>query len=395
MDLHLDPVGGIAGDMMIAALLDLFPDLEPILHAALLACPPLAGVSARLESHGDGVLTGRRFIVEAGHRHHHGHDHDHGHIAWREIRAMLESAPLDAETRRHALAIFGHLAEAEAAIHGVDVDAVQFHEVGAWDSIADIVGAAALIAALGVKRWTLAALPLGGGRVRTSHGPLPVPAPATARLLEGFAVIDDGIPGERVTPTGAAILRHLAPTPAVTGEPRRLGGAGIGFGTRRLPGLSNCLRILRFDPLPALGDSRDQVAVLEFEIDDMSGEDLAHGLDHLRAHPAVRDVVQAPGFGKKGRLVAQIRVLADPAALEAVADLCFRETTTIGLRHAVVARRLLPRAIGTAAVDGRTVALKTVDRPGGTTVKAEADAVAAIPGHAARTSLRRRTEEPR
>jgi uncharacterized protein (TIGR00299 family) protein len=385
MDLHLDPVGGIAGDMVVAALLDLFPALESRLQASLAACPPLAKVSARLVAHDDGILAGRCFLVETAADHHH---HD---IAWYQIRAMLEAAALEPETRRHALGIFAHLAAAEAAVHGVAIEAVRFHEVGAWDSIADIVGAASLIAGLEVRRWTVAPVPLGSGRVKGSHGLLPVPAPAVVRLLDGFATLDDGIAGERVTPTGAAILRHLAPEPAVTGEARRLTGSGIGFGTRRLPGLSNCLRVLRFEA--AADAQQDQVAVIEFEIDDMSGEELAHGLDHLRAHPAVRDVVQAPGLGKKGRMVAMIRILADPAALDEVAALAFVETTTIGLRHMIVGRRLLPRRADTVEVEGQRIAVKSVERPDGTTVKAEADAIAALPGHATRTRLRRRAQD--
>ncbi|KGM30320.1 nickel pincer cofactor biosynthesis protein LarC, partial [Inquilinus limosus] len=195
MELHLDPVGGLAGDMFIAALLDLFPEHEAGLHGSLARTGLLASVTARLAPHNDGVLAGRRFLVERQGGAGGGHDH----VAWRRIREELEASALDPAVRDHAIAIFRHLAEAEARVHGVAVEAVSFHEVGAWDSIADIVGAAHLIAAVGATRWTVGAIPLGSGRVRTAHGPLPVPAPATALLLQGFAVIDDGVGGERVT----------------------------------------------------------------------------------------------------------------------------------------------------------------------------------------------------
>jgi len=288
-----------------------------------------------------------------------------------------------------ALAIFGELAVAEGRIHAVAPDAVTFHEVGAWDSVADILAAAVLIEAVGPALWTCGSVPIGSGRVRSAHGLLPVPAPATAVLLDGFEMIDDGIAGERVTPTGAAILRHLCPPgarPATAAA--RLSGSGYGFGTRRLDGVSNCLRILAFE---AAGTAaRDIVAVLECEIDDQTGEDIALALQRIRAHPSVLDALQSPVFGKKGRMMTHLRILAEPAAADAVADLVFDETTTIGLRQSLVHRRLLPRETGKIAADGREWSAKTTRRPGGTTTKIEADELAEVAGQAAREALRRR-----
>ncbi|WP_395673366.1 LarC family nickel insertion protein [Inquilinus sp.] len=390
MELHLDLVGGLAGDMFIAAMLDLFPEHEAGLQDSLARMGLLADVTARLAPHNDGVLAGRRFLVERPGGATNGHDH----VAWRRIREGLEASELDPAVRDHAVAIFRHLAEAEARVHGVAVEAVSFHEVGAWDSIADIVGAAHLIAAVGATRWTVGAIPLGSGRVRTAHGPLPVPAPATALLLQGFAVIDDGVGGERVTPTGAAILRHLGGDTARPVQPRILGGTGIGFGTRILPGLSNCVRVLRFDPVEQPpGFATDDVLVVECEIDDQSGEELALALDRLRAHPAVLDVIQAPVFGKKGRMMAHLRLLARPEARDDLLRLCFAETTTIGLRHSIQARALLPRRMVEVEAEGRTLRVKAVDRPGGRTAKAEADDVADLEGHAVRKARRRAAEK--
>lgn len=389
MELHLDLVGGLAGDMFIAAMLDLFPEHEAGLQSSLARTGLLAGVTARLAPHNDGVLAGRRFLVERPG----GQGGVHDHVAWRRIREGLEASDLDPAVRGHAVAIFRLLAEAEARVHGVDVEAVSFHEVGAWDSIADIVGAAHLIAATGAARWTVGAVPLGSGRVRSAHGPLPVPAPATALLLQGFAVIDDGVGGERVTPTGAAILRHLCDAAARPAQPRILGGTGIGFGTRILPGLSNCVRVLRFDPAGTPGFATDAVLVVECEIDDQSGEELALALDRLRAHPAVLDVVQAPVFGKKGRMMTHLRLLALPEARDEILRLCFAETTTIGLRHSVQARAVLPRRMVEVAAGDRTMRVKAVDRPGGRTAKAEADDVADLEGHAARRARRRAAED--
>ena len=384
-------MGGVAGDMFAASLLDLFPEH---LDDTARASQRLAGVRCRLVGHTDGALAGRRFIVEADDAGHHHHAH------WRHIRDRIAASGLPEPVRRHAIGIFSRLAEAEARVHGVDPDEVAFHEVGAADSIADIVAAAWLIAAIGPATWSVASLPIGAGRIRTAHGPMPVPAPATALLLEGFATHDDAIAGERVTPTGAAILRHLG----ASSGPRPSGilrGSGIGLGTRALPGISNCLRALLFDTETtgettgeATGGSAGhrELAVISFEVDDQSGEELAAGLDLLRAREDVHDVIQVAAFGKKGRLAAQVQVLARPEALEAVVAACFCETTTIGLRTHVVQARTLRRHFAEALVDGRPMQVKRVQRPDGPTGKIEADSLRDVPGHAARTRLRRAAE---
>ena len=279
-------------------------------------------------------------------------------------------------------------------MHGVAPDEVTFHEVGAADSIADIVAAAWLIEAVGVAAWRIGPVPLGAGRITTAHGVMPVPAPATALLLEGLATIDDGIAGERVTPTGAAILRHLAAGTEPLRGPRVLGRSGIGFGTRALPGISNCLRVLAFEPIADADTSRTtaarhrELAVIRFEVDDQSAEDLALGLERVRAQAGVHDVLQMPAFGKKGRMMTQVQVLAEPAALSAVVTACFTETTTIGLRHEMARGVALSRQAHDVEVDGRALRVKTVNRPGGRTAKTEADDVAALAGHAGRFQLR-------
>ncbi len=382
---HLDPLGGVAGDMFAAALLDIFPEH---LHAVLQAAQALSGTACRLLDHADGTLAGRRFVVEATHQ----DEHPDGHVHWRRIRDRLQDSALPAPVRVHAIGIFAALAAAEARVHGVEVDAVTFHEVGAADSIADIVAAAWLIDAIGPASWSVSSLPLGAGRIRTAHGIMPVPAPATALLLEGLAVHDDGIEGERVTPTGAAILRHLGAGsgPCPPGTLRR---SGIGLGTRTLPGMSNCLRALLFDTQPAASPpTHRELAVVSFEIDDQSGEELAAGLDRVRATAGVHDVIQLAAFGKKGRFAVQVQVLARPDALEAVIAACFSETTTIGLRTQLVQGRALPRRIAEVPVQDRMLRVKLAERPDGTTAKLEADCVREVPGHAARTRLRRAAE---
>jgi len=394
---HLDAVGGVAGDMFLAAMLDARPDLTGGALAAIRAAGlPRGWTPEAIDHHGDG-LAGRRFRVApppargaSVHRHpHHAHAHS---VAFRDIRGMIEKSRLSPPVKARAVAIFRRLAEAEGAVHGRDPEDVHFHEVADWDSVADIVGAAFVIEALGDVTWSVSALPLGGGRVRTAHGVLPVPAPATARLLEGFETVDDGIDGERVTPTGAAILKALAPAR------RRSAGAvlvasGIGFGSRVLPGLPNILRVLMFEGGgAATRPGRDgEVAVIAFEVDDQTPEDLAAGLDNLRADADVLDVTQAPVFGKKGRLMMAARVLCRPSAVERVAAACFAETTTIGLRWHVVRRLELDRR----AVAAGGARVKVVSRPGGgTTAKAEMDDVRGMPGgRAGRAAARRAAEQ--
>jgi len=383
--IHLDPLGGIAGDMFVAALLDAFPGFEAATIAAARALSPLACRTLRHQEghHGEG-LGGLRFEVGA--------PASVAHTSWREIRAGIVASSLPEPVQAHALGIFSLLAAAEGKVHGIEPEAVTFHELGAADSIADILAAAWLIEAVGPTRWSVAPLPLGGGQVTTAHGRMPVPAPATVLLLEGFTLIDDGIGGERVTPTGAAILRYLAAASPTPGPARRLTASGTGFGSRRLPGLANCLRVLVLDDAPG-PDGERWLGVISFEVDDQSPEDLAVGLERLRALPGVLDVLQMPACGKKGRLLAHIQLLVQPEAMAAAADAAFRETTTIGLRTQMVRAPALPREAMRTEVEGRSLRVKRVQRPGGATTKAEIDDVAAVAGQAERARLRQAAAE--
>ena len=383
---HLDPVGGIAGDMFAAAVLDARPDLADGLRTTLagLQLPP--SVEVAIDRHRDSALAGVRFKVTAP------ADDAHGHVRLAEVRDRLDAARIEPAVRERARAIFTLLAEAEGAVHGMEPAEVTFHEVGAWDSTVDIVAAAHLIEAMGPARWSVGSIPLGSGRVRCAHGLLPVPAPAVVHLLRGLATHDDGIEGERVTPTGAAILKHLAPDPTPAREPETLVGTGTGFGSQSLPGLSNVLRVLEFAPA-APTSVQEQVAVLRFEIDDQTPEDLSLGLDRLRARPGILDVLQWPAYGKKGRILAAVQVLAEADALDAALDAVFDETTTLGVRWSRVSRSALARDVATHADPLGTVRVKRVRRPAGTvTAKAELDDLAGSAGHAEREERRRAAE---
>lgn len=433
MHIHLDPLGGVAGDMFVAALLDLRPELAPAAIAAVRAAGLGDDIRLAFVPYSDGTLAGGRFDVAespqrglpgrgaglaqaVGHRHAHEHRHahahrphehegdapgdaagrgdayvyqrakQHSHTRWFDIRARLEASALEPAVRRRAIEIFALLAEAEARVHDKPVEDVSFHEVGAWDSIADIVAAAFLIESLMPCAWSIGPIPIGSGLVSTAHGMLPVPAPATALLLDGFLCFDDGLPGERVTPTGAAIIRHLQPASGIGQAPRRLKKSAHGFGTRRLPGRSNVLRALAFETA-ASSAGADRVAVINFEIDDQTPEDLAEGLDKLRAVEGVIDVIQHPATGKRGRAVAAVQLLAKPESTETVSAACFSETTTLGLRVQVIERLILSRREALAS-DG--VRVKFAQRPAGLTAKADIKDVADADGHSGRQRLRDR-----
>ena len=374
--IHLDLVGGLAGDMFVAALVDALPALEAPVLAALAALRPADSALPVFETQASAGLRARRFGLPRGYRPATrgpdwpiGANASHG-TSSREIRDRIAAAPLSPATREHALALLATLTQAEADVHGTPLDAVHFHELADWDSVMDIVAAGCIAAELAQATWSSSALPLGNGRVRTAHGLLPVPTPATAALLSGYRWHDDGVGGERVTPTGAAILRHLVP-PERCGGSRvsgRLVGIGAGAGTRVLPGLPNIARALVFEavahPLAADIDG-DTVAVLELDVDDMTGEEIALAADRLRAHAGVLDLSLGTRLGKKGRPLTEMRLLARADAAQAVARACFGETSTLGLRVREEHRHVLRRTDVRAQVDGRNVTVKLAQRPGG------------------------------
>ena len=372
MHIHLDLVGGISGDMFAGALLDCFPENFPALESQM----ELAGfarlVKLACNPANDGTLTGTKFEVDAA-QDADGHHHRH----FSEIRKIISGSNLTEVVKNGALAIFRVLAEAEASIHGNALEDVAFHEVGAWDSIADVIAAAYLIHQLGEDcTWSVSKLPLGSGQVETAHGRLPIPAPATSLLLKGFDFYDDGLEGERITPTGAAILKYLNPGMSLNAAAGRLIQSGYGFGSKKFPGISNVLRALVFDTGSAGTWSEDQVLQLEFEIDDQSGEELANALEILRSTQGVLDVLQMPAFGKKGRPVNAIRILAKPEVETSLVRRCFEETTTLGIRKCITNRSILGREEISVQADGVAYPVKIARRPSGISAKVGMDDIA-------------------
>ena len=392
--IHLDVSGGIAGDMFAASMLDAHPELVSPLLTLLNSLSLDEQPEVSLKAFTDGVLCGRQFHVHLPHHHHdHHHDHEeehhhHSHAHWKEIRSWLAGLSIDEEAKRHTLGIFSLLAEAEASIHGKPVEEVCFHEVGAWDSIIDILAAGWLIAQMGEARWSVSSLPWGGGMAKTDHGLIPVPAPASMALLKGFEFHDDSVSGERITPTGAAILAWLKPV--MTTVQGRLKTFGHGFGTKKLKGMSNLLRV---NVLECSEDTlAGTVVVMECDIDDQSPESLAIGLDEIRKLGDVIDVVQTPAYGKKGRMTTHLRCLVKTGQQSKVAQTLFAHTTTLGIRWYQARRFELKR--GECHSGDHGVRVKWVERPGvGTTLKAEMDDLARKGHHHEREVLRRDVEK--
>jgi pyridinium-3,5-bisthiocarboxylic acid mononucleotide nickel chelatase len=382
---HIDVVGGIAGDMFIAAMLSMRDDLTPLIDETISAAGLKEIVNLEIVPGVDHHIAGLRFNVFEG-----ANNTDHRSHA--DIQSHITHCQLSESIKERSLDIFLLLANAEAEVHDCRVEDVKFHELGAWDSIADIVIAAALIDGLGPANWSISSLPLGHGLVETQHGFLPVPAPATSLLLSGFACHMDGQPGERITPTGAALLKHLAPLSCMSST-GILHASGIGLGTRPGEKNANMLRMMLFKPTALESYDQDAVVACRFEIDDQSPESLAISLDCLRACDGVIDVCQFLGVGKKGRTTAQIQVLGYPTHEDAVVSACLLQTTTLGVRVSHEMRKVVARESSTIEINGTRIGIKEANRPGGIrTRKAEANDVQHGHDLATREAIRIRAE---
>ncbi|MEM6660769.1 MAG: LarC family nickel insertion protein [Pseudomonadota bacterium] len=366
--IQIKALGGIAGDMFVGACASLWPDLRDVCLGDVRAAGLPEEVETRFEEVRVNGFASIRFHVGQG----------PGVVptgAYPAICARLEQSALDRAVLGVALGILKVLGEAEARVHGKTLAEVHFHELADWDSVADIVGAASFIARSGTRKWSTGPLPLGGGTVETQHGTITVPAPAVLEMLGGYAWHDDGHVGERVTPTGAAILRYLT-DPADGPATGALAGQGFGAGTKRFKGLANVVQLVAFQGA-VQGD--EVIAELSFDVDDMTPEELATAAERLRAEDGVLDVTQTAQIGKKGRAMILIRVLTRQDAVDGIADEVFRQTSTLGVRMAELRRRTLPRV----HVASET-AVKIAHRPGAATAKAEADDLARQPTLAAR-----------
>jgi len=381
---YFDCYSGISGDMTVGALIDAGANLDAI--KAGLQSLGVEGYTVSAEKVLKSGIHATQFRVHEGHSHdhsheprftpvhshehqhkhvlspdHHHHDHDHAHDHGHshshrhehghhhhhqphrhlaDIEKLITSSSLPQAVKDAANATFLALGQAEASVHGTTIDQVHFHEVGAVDSIVDIVAAQIGFHLLGIERFVCSPLHVGSGTVKCDHGIMPVPAPATARLLQGIPTYGGAVDGELVTPTGAAIIRHrvteFGPAPLMRTE-----AIGYGSGTKNLPDRANVLRIL-------IGESgadsgRDTIQILEANLDDMSGELLAPLVSALMDGGAL-DAFLAPVIGKKGRPAHVVTVLAAEDKAQALCDVLFAHSTTLGVRTRTESRFILNRA---------------------------------------------------
>ena len=399
--LYFDCFNGASGDMILGALLDAGLPLEDlrralgslgigeyemaaerVLRAGVSATKfhlierggedasagtegvaPHSHVHPHTHSHYDGVAhahAGTEVPAPHSELHDHTHPHSHSHRSLPEILALIERSAIQSAGRARARQLFERLAEAEAAIHQMPVERVHLHEVGALDSIIDIVGAVFAIEWFGAERVVVSPLNVGGGMVRSAHGLFPVPAPATVRLLGDAPIYSSGVQAELLTPTGALLLTGHAdafgPVP-----PMRVDRVGYGAGTRELAGTPNVLRVL-------VGESTaepttERIVVLECEIDDMNPQIFGVLMDRLYAAGALEVYYSAVQM-KKNRPGTLITVLAAPDRREALAGIMFRESTTIGVRYHDVDRERLEREVVSVETPFGTIRFKVARRAG-------------------------------
>jgi uncharacterized protein (TIGR00299 family) protein len=354
--LYYDCFSGISGDMNLGAMVDLGVPQDHL--AAQLSGLGLGGYSLRFSPDSRNGIHGTRADVELTEggtdAHAHAGGAAHGHRAFSDVTRIIESSALARSVKQRSLEIFGVLAKAEAKIHGVPVDRVEFHEVGAVDSIVDIVGAAVCLEYLKPDRVLCSTVELGGGWVKTAHGTLPVPAPATAEILSGVPV-KSGIAGhEMTTPTGAAILAACADS--FTDDKRfRIKKVAYGVGHRETTA-PNLLRVFLAEADGPTEGSQD--CVLECNMDDMSPELYGH-VSELLFSAGAADVWFTPIVMKKSRPAVTLSVLCAPDAEPRMAEILLRETTTFGLRRLSVGKTALERETATVRTSLGELRVKT------------------------------------
>ncbi len=356
---YFDTIAGIAGDMTMASLI-----------AAGVSFDELVGELKKLDLQGFELTAQhvRRSAIDAVHCDVVITQAPHYHRHLKDILAIIGNSSLTPAVKERASAIFTVLGHAEAKVHNTTIEKIHFHEVGALDSIVDIVGTCICLEMLGIEAVYSSPVRLGsGGIVKTQHGMMPTPAPATAEVLRDYPVVLTSIPEELTTPTGAAIIKALS-RGVLTDEPIRIRSVGYGAGTKEFEGIPNLLRVV----VGELADDhlRDGSVVLETNIDDMNPQLYPYVIDRLLAAGA-HDAYLIPVVMKKGRPGILLSVLTDPARTEEIAHVIFRETSSIGLRVQTVGRRKLSRIALVATTSLGPVKAKAVQRDGATVVTAE------------------------
>ena len=338
---HFESLGGASGDMILGALIGLGVSVDELNEELKsLQVDPFEIIADAVVEQG---MSGIRAKVVLHEHHHHDHDHGHHHHHGRHLSTILElikKSALPEAVKEQASAVFYRIGEAEAAIHGVDIEKIHFHEVGAMDSIVDIVGCCLALHKLGVDGVSIRNLPQGHGTLECAHGTYPNPAPATLRLLEGFPVVEVDELFELVTPTGAALLSTWR-TAVVPVSGSQAVQTAYSFGHRTLKSRPNLLRVTLY--ASAADQTADECLVLECNLDDMTPELVGCLFEPLFGAGAL-EVFTTPVFMKKQRQGILLTVLCVPADREKMLDLIFRESTTFGIREYMTSRTVLERS---------------------------------------------------
>ena len=347
---YLECFSGISGDMLLGALVD--AGVDPDTLRGEIAKLGLDGVALGFEKCSRAGIAGTNLTVEVA--------HDHSHRSLSRIEEIIGGSTLADPVKERSIRIFRRLGEVEAAIHQIPIEKVHFHEVGALDSIVDIVGACIGFNELGIEKIYCSPLNLGSGTVKAAHGVMPVPAPATAALVEGVPSYSEGPAVELTTPTGAAIVTTLAanfgPMPAM-----KVSSIGYGAGDRDFEGRANLTRVLVGETTSATETT--QVYVIEANVDDMSPQLAGFARERLLEAGAL-DVTLAPLYMKKDRPGFLISVLAKPEDREDLSEMLFAETTTLGVRMYAAERRVLERTWRTVETPYGEVRIKVASENG-------------------------------
>lgn len=337
--LRFDSMGGASGDMILASLVELGASLDTI--RSHLKSLPVEDFEITSTITVDGSIRGTHLDVKC-------HEHNHHCRNLGDIAGMISAAELPDAAKKSAITVFQRLADAEAEVHGTTPDKIHFHEIGALDSIVDIVASCLAVDLLGADRVTFGPLPVGRGTVKTDHGVMPLPVPAVARLLKGYPVSQTEEPFEMVTPTGAALLTTWASNPRSGSEnvphnaPMTILGTGYGIGTRRLKGRPNAIRAMLMETAIETRATSDECLVLECNIDDTIPELIGSLTQRLMTAGAL-DVFTTAIQMKKQRPGTLLTVLCRPVQKRELLDLIFKESSTFGVREHLTTRTILER----------------------------------------------------
>lgn len=351
--LYLDCSMGAAGDMLTGALLELLPEPDRFLDE--LNALDIPGVLFRQERSVKCGITGTHISVtvhgeeEREHNHEHDHNcnhghshaHDHHHSSMQQIEQIISGLPVSDKVQADVLAVYRQIAKAESEVHGVPVTEIHFHEVGTMDAIADVTAVALLMEKLAPEQVIVSPVHVGSGQVHCAHGILPVPAPATAKILQGVPIYGGSISGELCTPTGAALLKHFATSfgdmPVMVTE-----SIGYGMGSKDFPS-ANCVRAF----LGNTGSEQCEIYELNCNVDDMTGEEIGFAMERL-FEAGASEVFTVPVGMKKNRPGTLLYVLCTDNQRDNMVEAIFRYTSTIGIRESKCHRYVLERSISTA-----------------------------------------------